>query len=436
MIRLFLDSLASLFITIVDSHRIKPVFPYQAEGHRVLLGKKSKSVSQGKSSQTKASAPGQTKHSKSKGKKSTKKSTSKKKKEKKPKKTGNGKDTAPGQIWKQTGVHPKLIAASPNASFKRDLLRDPDNNVYDDWKDWKSGEEYDVFPTPKPNSSPAPPSPPDPPPAPNPGTGLSSSQQRRIETITNIFEFATKSPQYGYAENIGDGRGITFGRAGFCTGTGDGLMVVKEYTRRKPNNPLAQYLPALQRIDNNRNAETNGDITGLEGFISRVRSLGDDSTFRSVQDWAWAQLYFNPSQRAAAALGLKLPLSLGQLYDAYFMHGENRVSDSFYPKSANGMAAWVNNKLGGSPADGVDEKAWLRAYLNRRRSVLKNTDDVWSKAANRIDIYEWLTNAEIWKMDRPVTLKTGDCGKDGVCSKSSSKVVIVGPSVYGAFTIS
>lgn len=31
--------------------------------------------------------------------------------------------------------------------------------------------------------------------------------------------------QYGYAERLGDNRGITYGFCGFTTGTGDGLMV-------------------------------------------------------------------------------------------------------------------------------------------------------------------------------------------------------------------
>lgn len=39
-------------------------------------------------------------------------------------------------------------------------------------------------------------------------------------------------------------------RAGFTTGTGDGLVVVSRFVRLDPaNNTLAPYLPALRRID-------------------------------------------------------------------------------------------------------------------------------------------------------------------------------------------
>jgi chitosanase len=115
---------------------------------------------------------------------------------------------------------------------------------------------------------------------------MTSAQQRRAETLTNVFEFSSTSPQYGYAEYLGDDRGITFGRCGFTTGTGDGLVVVREYTRKKPSNPLAKFLPALERIDAAKTGESSNDITGLTGFIDAVKSLGSDSDFKDVQDWA------------------------------------------------------------------------------------------------------------------------------------------------------
>lgn len=150
------------------------------------------------------------------------------------------------------------------------------------------------------SASPPPPSPP------SPGfVGLSGDTLRRAESLTNVFEFSSVNPQYGYAENLGDGRGITFGRAGFCTGTGDGLVVVEEYTKREPNNPLASYLPALQAIEASRQGESNGDVTGLDGFVAAVKSAASDQTFKDVQDWVLNVSYLVPSQKAAQFLGAK-----------------------------------------------------------------------------------------------------------------------------------
>jgi hypothetical protein len=61
-------------------------------------------------------------------------------------------------------------------------------------------------------------------------------------------------------------------RSGFCTGTGDGVLVVRLYVRLRPQgNPLARYLPALELIDRQGGG---GDVSGLDGFIQvRTRTV-------------------------------------------------------------------------------------------------------------------------------------------------------------------
>ena len=56
-----------------------------------------------------------------------------------------------------------------------------------------------------------------------PSSGLNPEQRHRADALISIFENGTPKIQYGYAENIRDGRGITAGRAGFTTATGDAL---------------------------------------------------------------------------------------------------------------------------------------------------------------------------------------------------------------------
>jgi hypothetical protein len=109
-------------------------------------------------------------------------------------------------------------------------------------------------------------------------------------------------------------------RSGFCTGTGDGVLVVRLYVRLRPQgNPLARYLPALELIDRQGGG---GDVSGLDGFIQAVQAAGrSDPLFRQAQDRLADELYFAPSQRLAKALGFRLALSKAQLYDAYIQHG-------------------------------------------------------------------------------------------------------------------
>src|SRR5690349_2698735 len=55
--------------------------------------------------------------------------------------------------------------------------------------------------------------------------------------------------QFGYIEDIGDGRGYTAGIIGFCSGTGDMLELVEAYTAAAPANGLARFLPALRSVN-------------------------------------------------------------------------------------------------------------------------------------------------------------------------------------------
>src|SRR5687767_7600966 len=73
----------------------------------------------------------------------------------------------------------------------------------------------------------------------DPRLSLTEDAERKTHAaqITSTFENATVKLQYDYAENIGDGRGITAGRAGFTSATGDLLLLVRRYTEMKPDNP-------------------------------------------------------------------------------------------------------------------------------------------------------------------------------------------------------
>jgi chitosanase len=76
-------------------------------------------------------------------------------------------------------------------------------------------------------------------------SGLTAEQRLRADRLINNFEHGTTEFLYGSAEVLPDGRGITFGRAGFTTRSGDGHSVIERYTAAKPENPLARYRARL-----------------------------------------------------------------------------------------------------------------------------------------------------------------------------------------------
>jgi chitosanase len=168
--------------------------------------------------------------------------------------------------------------------------------------------------------------------------------------------------QYKYIEDIGDGRGYTAGIIGFCSGTGDMLDLVELYTRRKADNPLASYLPALRRVDGSDSHE------GLDpGFPDAWAEAARDGDFQQAQNDERDRVYFDPAVAQGKADGIG---TLGQFtyYDAIVMHGDGSDPTSFRSirKRALGAAK--------PPAQGGDETAWLNAFLDARVWAMKQEE--------------------------------------------------------------
>ncbi|MGW2476021.1 chitosanase [Streptomyces sp. NPDC001665] len=160
--------------------------------------------------------------------------------------------------------------------------------------------------------------------------------------------------QYGYIEDIGDGRGYTAGIIGFCSGTGDMLDLVELYTQRKPDNVLAGYLPALREVDGSDSHD------GLDpGFQDAWETAAQDPDFQQAQNDERDRVYFDPAVGRAKSDGLG---TLGQFayYDAIVMHGDGGDSTSFGSIRQRALAQAK------PPAQGGDEVAYLDAFLDAR----------------------------------------------------------------------
>ncbi|WP_281174226.1 chitosanase [Hamadaea tsunoensis] len=165
--------------------------------------------------------------------------------------------------------------------------------------------------------------------------------------------------QYTYIEDIGDGRGYTAGIIGFCSGTGDMLDLVELYTKNKPGNVLAKYLPALRKVNGSDSHAGLGSA-----FVSAWHTAAKDSVFRSAQDSERDRVYFTPAVSQAIADGL---WALGQFcyYDAIVMHGPGNDKLSFggIRKTAMGKAK--------TPAQGGNQTTYLNAFLDARKAAMK-----------------------------------------------------------------
>jgi chitosanase len=184
-------------------------------------------------------------------------------------------------------------------------------------------------------------------------TGLEDPKKKAyaLELISSA-ENSTLSwrNEFGYIEDIGDGRGYTAGIIGFCSGTSDMLALVTEYTRRKPVNALAKYLPALRTVDG------SDSHAGLDpGFTTAWEAAAADPVFQKTQEDERDRFYLDPAVTLARADGLR---ALGQFmyFDAAVMHGMSGLRSV----RADAMTVAMTPKQGG------DETVWLSAFLDAR----------------------------------------------------------------------
>nr|WP_145489678.1 MULTISPECIES: chitosanase [Streptomyces] len=168
--------------------------------------------------------------------------------------------------------------------------------------------------------------------------------------------------QYKYIEDIGDGRGYTGGIIGFCSGTGDMLDLVQLYADRKAGNILAQYLPALRRVDG------SDSHSGLDpDFPKDSRKAAQDTVFQKCQDDERDRVCFGPAVARGKTDGLR---ALGQFcyYDAIVMHGDGDDPTSFRDIRRRAL------RTAEPPARGGDETAYLGAFLDARVWAMKQEE--------------------------------------------------------------
>ena len=241
-----------------------------------------------------------------------------------------------------------------------------------------------------------------------PGAGLSPAQKIRAERLTSLFENDTLKFQYGYAEKLGDGRGITAGRVGFTTGTGDACEVVMRFTAQVPGNGLAVYLPELLRLNE---ASNRDDTSGLGGFISAWQQAARDPRFCAVQDAVMDEMYYEPAVRHADELGLHTALARAAIYDAIIQHGDGEDQDG-----VPALIRSADKAARGNPKTGTDEKVWLHAFLEARRADLAHSFDpatrkAWAESVDRVDVFLAIEASGNYDLHGPIKVHSHDFNK-------------------------
>jgi len=198
--------------------------------------------------------------------------------------------------------------------------------------------------------------------------------------LTCKFEQNSFHPDFAAWEQLGDGRGVTAGFAGFT-------QYDTDENGHKVFGDLADVWARFLELGGDANAPAYADAIAS----ADVWALLADTSHNLRQ----AQLDVNFANYGAPALAyvpqlwLRLPIALAIVYDTLVQHGDGDDPDSF--GAIRERTVWDVDSYGLL----TDEPANLSRFLDERRKVLlspanKATTDEWRKSVGRVDVLEWL----------------------------------------------
>lgn len=225
---------------------------------------------------------------------------------------------------------------------------------------------------------------------------ISLEHKRVIQSILSVFETGKVDGDYGAAIVLQDGAGISYGKHQ-STDRSDSLdAIVYRYADLggRYSGDLARYLPQLEE-----DATALVDPENLPVWVRELMGLlteagRSDVLMQKAQDQIFDELYWSPAVDQAMAMKLVLPLSWLVVYDSTIHSG------------VHGVATIRRRFPQVPPSRGGDEKEWVKAYLNARRSWLAGSSKAAVQATvYRIDSMLQLVQENNWDLQTPLTLR-------------------------------
>lgn len=208
-----------------------------------------------------------------------------------------------------------------------------------------------------------------------------------ILSLVSIAENSSIDPEWGYAENIKDGRGITFSICGFCSGTGDGSQCLSEYIKLETNgDDLLKgtlYCNAMKQIDKQKKNKDTED--GLEGFIEWFNRVGVTKPMMAATMNVIQKLYWYPALDFLAKRKLVTPLSAYIAYDTILNFGE--------------LDAFEN-----IPYSDVTVQRYLKEFLDVKQKVIEKKKSLGDSKNNRVDMQKALVAQNKLELQSPLNV--------------------------------
>lgn len=182
---------------------------------------------------------------------------------------------------------------------------------------------------------------------------LTAQQKRICEQVINAFETGRAEGDYGalvvFADGPHDVRQITYGRSQ-TTEYGNLEKLVQLYAEANGmcSAQLRRFVPDIGVIPLTENKE----------FKQLLRDAGKkDPVMRAIQDEFFDAQYFQPAMQWADANRFVMPLSALVIYDSFVHSG--------------GILGFLRKRFPAvPPAQGGDEKNWIREYVDTRHEWL------------------------------------------------------------------
>ena len=217
---------------------------------------------------------------------------------------------------------------------------------------------------------------------------LSELQKKTAMAVVNIFETGQVLGDYGKVTLLpGDPGHLTYGRSQTTLASGNLYLLVKAYCEA-PDAALATALaPYLERLAD-RDLTLDHD-SALRGHLERA---GDDPVMRTVQDGFFDRVYWEPTLKSAAYIGVESALGTTVVYDSRIHGSWHRLRDRTIERH-------------GKPEE-VGEQDWIGHYISTRRDWLANhTITILNRTVYRMDALNRLTADGNWTLELPITVR-------------------------------
>jgi chitosanase len=226
---------------------------------------------------------------------------------------------------------------------------------------------------------------------------VTPEQKHVIDCILSIFETGKipTAASYSTCTILADGAGISYGKHQATDRAGSLDKIVKKYIAEGGTH-ASQLQPYVEKLAQNGTANTTMATAPqwAKDLVNLLKEAGKDPKMHAAQDSIFDEGYWNPAVNIAAEIGLKTGLGHAVVYDTCIHSGPGGV-------------AMIRNRFPQkSPANGGDEKEWVKAYVAARKVwLLGNSNPLVQRTIYRMETFEKLMFEGCWDLKRPLVVR-------------------------------